>query len=126
MSPLVALMIDQKEKFTSIGINTDFIAKAHHNLNTVKRIKEGTSQLVFISPESLLNNTQWRDVLLSDIYQNNIVCLAVDEAHCVPKWGNSFLETYRRVGEIRSLIPPSVHIMALTATASLTTRNQIY
>ena len=58
VSPLVALMIDQKEKFTSMGINTDFIAKAHHDLNTVQGIKDGTSQLVFISPESLLNNTQ--------------------------------------------------------------------
>lgn len=48
--------------------------------------------------------------------------------HCVLYTcrGNTFRETYRRLGEIRSLIPPSVHIMALTATASTTTRNQVY
>ena len=38
----------------------------------------------------------------------------------------SFRETYITVGEIKSLIPPTVHLMALTATASKTTRNDVY
>ena len=83
ISPLVALMIDQHIKFTNFGITSDFICEA---LDTVKGIHDGGSQLIFISPESLLNNVQWRNVLLSEIFQNNLVCVAIDEAHCVPKW----------------------------------------
>ena len=79
-------MMDQKEKFTKMGIRAEFISETHHDLNTVQGVKEGTSQLIFISPESLLNNHQWRDVLLTDVYQENLVYVAIDEAHCVPKW----------------------------------------
>ena len=86
ISPLVSLMVDQKEKFTSRGIKAEFISETHHDLDTVRGVREGASQLVYISPESLLNNQQWRDVFLSDIYQNNLVCVDVNEAHCVPKW----------------------------------------
>ena len=83
------------------------------------------------------------------MYQKNLVYVAVDEAHCVPKWyvydktlheytDNyadfcfyyvgviQFMETYRRVGEIKSLILSSVQTMALTATASLSTQTQIF
>lgn len=40
-------------------------------------------QLVFISPESSIVNLQWRETLHSGVYQQNLVELAVDEAHCV-------------------------------------------
>ena len=40
--------------------------------------------------------------------------------------GHTFRETYRRLGEIRSLVPPSVHLMAVTATATKTTRSEVY
>ena len=39
--------------------------------------------------------------------------------------GQSFRETYRRVGEIRSLISSNVNLMALTATASKSTREKV-
>ena len=32
ISPLIALMMDQKEKFSKMGIRTDFISEAHHDL----------------------------------------------------------------------------------------------
>ena len=43
-------------------------------------------QLIFISPESLLSTNLWHDVLLSPVYQENLVGVIVDEAHCVKKW----------------------------------------
>ena len=86
ISPLIALMMDQKEKFISMGILAEFISETHHDLDTVQSIRNGKTQLLYISPESLLNNLQWRDLLLSEVYQTNLVCVAIDEAHCVPKW----------------------------------------
>ena len=86
VSPLVALMMDQKKKCIEIGISAEFISETHCDIERVRGIKEGTSQLIFMSPESLLNNRRWRDVLLSRVFTDNLVCIAIDEAHCVPKW----------------------------------------
>ena len=36
-----------------------------------------------MSPEALLTDMQWRDMLLSPTYAENPVGLVVDEAHCV-------------------------------------------
>ena len=46
----------------------------------------GKYQLVYKSPESLLTNVRWRDMLQSPIYEANLVAFAVDETHCVTKW----------------------------------------
>ncbi len=43
-------------------------------------------QLVYLSPEALLTNATWRDMLQCPVYQQNLVALVVDEAHCVKKW----------------------------------------
>ena len=40
--------------------------------------------------------------------------------------GDKFRMEFARLGEIRSLLPPSVNIMALTATATLATRKSIF
>ena len=42
-------------------------------------------QLIAISPESLISDCRGRDMLLSPIYQQHLVGVAVDEAHCVEK-----------------------------------------
>ncbi len=83
VSPLIALMADQKRRFDDMGICAEFINETHRDQDTVCKAREGKC---FISPESLLGNSQWRDILLSDVYQANLVCVAIDEAHCLPKW----------------------------------------
>ena len=52
----------------------------------MQNVKDGRVQLLYINPESILRNPQWRDMLLSDVYQNNLVAIAVDEAHCIARW----------------------------------------
>ena len=49
-------------------------------------ICDGRYQLVFLSPEALLMNETWRDMLMSPIYQENLMALVIDKAHCVKKW----------------------------------------
>lgn len=46
----------------------------------------GSYQLVFISPETLLSNLRWRELLTSDVYKKKLVAVGIDEAHCVTKW----------------------------------------
>ena len=44
---------------------------------------DGRFQMVDIRPESLLISMQWREILQSPHYHNNLVALVVDKAHCV-------------------------------------------
>ena len=72
---------------------------------------------MFISPESIIENPRFRNILLSQCYRNNLVAL-VDEAHSVKVWGDEFRVALASIGELRSLIPSTVSVMALTATAT--------
>ena len=46
----------------------------------------GKYQVVFISPELLLTEETWRDMLQSPIYKQHLVGFIIDEAHCIIKW----------------------------------------
>jgi len=60
----------------------------------------------------------YKNMLPSVPYQENLVALVVDEAHCVKLWGSQFRTAFAQIGTLRSLIPTSVNVMALTATAT--------
>ena len=47
---------------------------------------KGEYQLVYISPELLMVNLKWREMLRSTIYQTKLKAFIVNEAHCVTKW----------------------------------------
>ncbi len=49
-------------------------------------VENGRFQLVYFTPEMLLGNKKWRQLILSENYQNRIKGLAVDEAHTIKKW----------------------------------------
>ena len=53
---------------------------------SIDKVHEGFYQLVFFSPEALLCNEAWRDMLKTPVYQDNVVALVIDEAHLVKKW----------------------------------------
>ena len=53
--------------------------------------------------------------MLSSVYKEKLVCIAVDEAHCIKVWGAEFRPTFAEIGNLRSIIPSNV---ALTATAT--------
>ena len=84
ISPLVALMNDQVASFQSKGVSAVRVGDCSPDTNS--RIIEGEYQLVFISPEAILSRRRWRKMLLSDVYQRNLIAIVIDEAHCVKKW----------------------------------------
>ena len=86
ISPLTALMMEQRNKFIMRGIATEFVGELQQDVDAMESVKSGKIQLLFISPESLLNNPQWREMLISPVYQTNLVALVVDEAHCIIQW----------------------------------------
>ena len=56
----------------------EFVGELQHDLQSIQNVKEGKVQLLYISPESILRNPQWREMLLSDTYQANLVAVVVD------------------------------------------------
>jgi len=87
VSPLIALMKDQVSSITEIGLSAALILDKESTPSTVKTgIKNGDFQVVFSSPESLFLSTEWKSMLSSKVYRENLVGFIVDEAHCVKKW----------------------------------------
>jgi len=82
ISPLIALMMDQVTKFNAMGIESVYCC----DCSTMNYAVTGKVQLVFASPESLLTNSKFRDMLLSPMYQKHLVAITVDEAHCIKTW----------------------------------------
>ena len=86
VSPLNALMLDQVTKFTSKGMKAAFVGSGQEERAVYDSVLNGDMQLVYFSPESPLTVPCWREMLKSSCYKENMVCLAVDEAHLVEKW----------------------------------------
>ncbi len=118
ISPLTSLMMDQRNKYTLKGIASEFVSGQQADSNITRKILNGAVQLVFITPESILENPLYRNMLLSQPYRDELVALVVDEAHCVKLWGDKFRRVFGEIGDLRSLISGNVQVMALTATAT--------
>ena len=81
ISPLIALMQDKVRAMTERNITAVYAGSTDENLEWV--ICSGAFQLVFCSPEAILRETCWREMLRSPVYSEKLVAFIVDEAHCV-------------------------------------------
>ena len=70
--------------FASRGLSVAFMCGENEREDLM--LIKGKYRLIFVSPESIMTNLRWREVLRSNVYQQHLVVFAVDEAHCVPKW----------------------------------------
>ena len=84
VSPLISLMKDQVQAMKAKDIRAVYVGDCGEE--DVIDVCSGVYQIVYMSPEALLTDEQWRDMLLSPVYRENLVGLVVDEAHCVKKW----------------------------------------
>jgi len=122
VSPLIALMKDQVEQLSALGVPALFLNSSlapeeyQQNMELVKR---GLIKLLYVAPETLL--TARLSSLLSGL---QVDLLAIDEAHCISEWGHDFRPEYRQLVGVRRRLPSAV-CMALTATATARVRNDI-
>lgn len=120
-SPLQALMREQVQYLKSIGVKAECIISTI--LNSSEQNKEHQEiyeklinnevSILYIAPERL-SNSMWMEYC-SKIKINMIV---IDEAHCISTWGHDFRIDYRRIVDLVKLLPPSIPILGLTATAN--------
>lgn len=54
---------------------------------------------------------------ISDVIQNKVCVIVVDEAHCVIDWGDDYRPMFKEIKRLRSVIP-CAKILALSATLS--------
>ncbi len=123
VSPLIALMKDQVDGLRAKGISADFVnsSQSREEQRAVfDRIGTGETRLVYVAPERFRSGAFLR--ALEDV---PLELFAVDEAHCISRWGHDFRPDYVRLGNaIRRLRPP--RILACTATATPDVQEDIH
>ena len=80
VSPLIALMKDQVQAMETRGVKAAYVGDCQDE-KAVADVCKGRFQLVYISPESLLTDSRWRDMLLCPVFQNNLVALVAYHAY---------------------------------------------
>ena len=80
-------MMDQVQTFSTKGVKAAYLdVEDIEGSSTGDQVENGEISLVFMSPESMITGCRWREMFRSAIYQENLVDVVVDEAHCVDKW----------------------------------------
>lgn len=122
VSPLISLMKDQVDGLLACG----YPAVALHSgmspeeqAKSERAIEDGDARLLFAAPERLL--TSRTRALLRTVQPRAIV---IDEAHCISHWGHDFRPEYRRLTELKRMLPDA-HWHAFTATATERVREDI-
>ncbi|GAB3468053.1 DNA helicase RecQ [Actinophytocola sediminis] len=122
VSPLIALMQDQVDALRALGVRAGFL-NSTQDLGTRRTVEaeflSGELDLLYLAPERLTVESTLR---LLD--QGQIALFAIDEAHCVSQWGHDFRPDYLALSALHERWP-KVPRIALTATATETTRKEI-
>ena len=118
VSPLLALMRNQIEAAERIGVRAAAINSTNRDAwdDIEGRIAEGTLDVLLISPERLANDAFRQNVLTR--VAGRVGLFVVDEAHCISDWGHDFRPDYQRIVGVLDTLPPSVAVLATTATAN--------
>lgn len=112
--PLLALMADQKRRMDEGGIESVIFRgeqTAQEREENFAKIKAG-AKIIIANPEVLQNPLLVKRLSLCDIQH-----IAIDEAHCVSEWGDSFRPAYLTLGKIIAELGCKT-VTAFTATAS--------
>ena len=122
ISPLVALMKDQVDGLSAMGIPATFLNSTLSSEESRERLRgvyRGAYRLLYLAPERVMMSG-----FLERLVDWNVARLAIDEAHCISEWGHDFRPEYRQMAVLRERLP-NCPIMALTATATERVREDI-
>ncbi len=126
VSPLIALMQDQVDALSQLGIAAAFLNSSlspQAAQQVVRQMLAGELKLLYVAPERLV--TEGFMALLEQVQASiGIALFAIDEAHCVSQWGHDFRPEYRALTVLPQRFP-AVPRIALTATADAPTRHEI-
>ena len=122
ISPLIALMQDQVDALSALGVRAGFLNSTqdgHERRAVEDAFRSGELDLLYLAPERL--RVPSTTALLD---QGQIALFAIDEAHCVSQWGHDFRPDYLQLSVLHDRWP-DVPRIALTATATAATHREI-
>jgi len=115
ISPLIALMKDQCDALAARGIaaaRLDSTLSTQEFTAAMQGVRNGTTKLLYVAPERFFNER-----FRASIGNLRISLFAVDEAHCISRWGHNFRPDYLKLGELAKQLKAE-RVLALTATAT--------
>lgn len=122
VSPLIALMQDQVDALTNLGVRAGFL-NSTQDYAARRRVEAaflaGELDLLYLAPEALGSGAT-----LGLLDRGRIALFAIDEAHCVAQWGHDFRPDYLALSMLHERWP-DVPRIALTATATPATHAEI-
>ncbi|MFM9919185.1 DNA helicase RecQ [Lacisediminihabitans sp. H27-G8] len=122
ISPLIALMQDQVDALSAVGVRAAFLNSTQdqaQRMGVEHALLNGELDLLYLAPERL------RVAATADLLDRASISLfAIDEAHCVSQWGHDFRPDYLQLSMLHERWP-SVPRIALTATATEQTHLEI-
>ncbi len=123
-SPLIALMEDQVAALKKKGIAAEYVNSSLGKKARAARyaaLAAGKYDLIYATPERMAVPA-FAEALAA--VPGGVNLLAVDEAHCISKWGHDLRPAYSEVGAFRKALGCPTTI-ALTATATRAVRDDI-
>jgi ATP-dependent DNA helicase RecQ len=122
ISPLIALMQDQVDALTAVGVRAGFLNSTQDSSER-QRVEQaylaGELDMLYLAPERL------RVSSTAELLDRGTISLfAIDEAHCVSQWGHDFRPDYLQLSMLHERWP-TIPRIALTATATEVTHKEI-
>ena len=106
VSPLIALMQDQREHMENLGIHSETLnskMSAEERRRVLKDLNQDkpNTKLLYITPEQV-DTDNFKSLTEMLMERRMVSYFVIDEAHCVSQWGHDFRPTYLKLGYFRS------------------------
>lgn len=123
VSPLISLMKDQVNALTQNGIRAAYLNSSlsfAQYAKVVENIENGVYKIIYVAPERLVLPD-----FLAACRKIRIDLLAIDEAHCISQWGQSFRPGYLKIADFVNSLDCRPTVAAFTATATSKVKDDI-